>query len=43
MQHVLKQSHYVRCLVFELFCKSLCGPQTKEFEDIDEELTRILR
>jgi len=31
MQHIPKQSHYVRCPALEVSCSSLCGPQTKKF------------
>jgi len=33
MQHIPKQSHYVRCRSLGLLCNSLCGPWTKKFGD----------
>ena len=33
MQHIPKQSHYVRCPVLELLCTSLCGLLAKKFGD----------
>jgi len=34
MQHIPKQSRYVRCTVLELLDNSLCGPSTKKFGDL---------
>ena len=31
MQHIPKQSHYVRCPALELLCDGLCGPVAKKF------------
>ena len=33
MQHIPKQSHYVRCPALKLLCTNLCGPLTKNFGD----------
>jgi len=33
MQHIPKQSHYVRCPALKLLCTNLCGPLTKNFVD----------
>jgi len=33
MQHITKQTHYVRCLALELLYSSLCGPQAEMFGD----------
>jgi len=33
MQHIPKQSHYVRCLALELLWNSLCGSLAKKFGD----------
>jgi len=33
MQHILKQSQYVRCLALELLCNSFCDPLTRRFGD----------
>jgi len=32
MQHIPKQSHYVRCPALELLCNGLCGPLPKKLE-----------
>jgi len=29
MEHILKQSYYVRCPALELLYSNLCGPRTK--------------
>jgi len=36
MQHIPKQTQYVRCPALELMCNSLCGPMTKMFRKIVE-------
>jgi len=33
MQHITKQTHYVRCLALELLYSSLCDPQAEMFGD----------
>jgi len=33
MQHIPKQSHYVRCPALKLLCTNSCGPLTKNFGD----------
>jgi len=33
MQHIPKQSHYVRCPTLKLLCNSLCGSLPKKFGD----------
>jgi len=41
MQHIPKQSHYVRCAALELLCISLWDPRTNMFGDPCFKRTRL--
>jgi len=40
MQHIPKQSHYVRCPSLELLCNSLCGPLARSLETLSTAVQR---